>query len=285
MVMFNTCSCCTPTYMVVAALIGALCISGLGKVLKHTFPSAKLGMKIYKYISMLANILILLVAIAYGVLSSNENARRFVFSKIIEAGAVYPSPLDSLRCANIQNLHGRVLEIGPGPGTNFRCWQNNTSITEWVGVEPNPYFQQRQVVESEARNISFPVSTVWLKGEHVDIEPESFDHVVGTHVLCSVDDVRMVLKQVHRALKPNGTYHFMEHVAAPEGSSLEGWQQFFAPAFFVVGNGCRFKTLWNDLSPNTGLKGFDVELNFVDASEHVPFSIIAPHVKGIAVKL
>ena len=25
----------------------------------------------------------------------------------------------------------RVLEIGPGPGTNFKCMQNNTRITEW----------------------------------------------------------------------------------------------------------------------------------------------------------
>jgi SAM-dependent methyltransferase len=141
------------------------------------------------------------------------------------------------------------------------------------------------MVESVARNISFPTRTVWLKGEHVDIDPGTFDFVVGTHVLCSVDDVGVVLKQVSRALKPGGAYIFMEHVAAPHGSSLAGWQQLFAPFFHVVGNGCKFKTLWNDLSPNTGLKGFDVELNMVDASEFVPFSLIAPHVTGIATKL
>lgn len=40
--------------------------------------------------------------------------------------------------------------------------------------------------------------------------------VVATHVLCSVDDIDAVLAQVSRALKPGGTYHFMEHVATQE---------------------------------------------------------------------
>lgn len=285
MSVFNACPCCVSTGLLIYGGGVAIVLLGFGKVLELTFPNAKLGIKVYKYISAILSVVIALVAIAYGVLSTNESVRSFAFAKMMEAGATGSNPMDALRCATIQNLSGRVLEIGPGPGTNFRCWQNNTAITEWVGVEPNAYFQKRQLAESVTRNISFPVSTVWLKGEHLDVKPESFDYVVGTHVLCSVDDVDSVLKQVSRALKPHGEYHFMEHVAAEEGSSLRGWQQFFAPAFHVIGNGCKFKALWNNLSPNTGLKGFDVELNFVDAADSVPFPLIAPHVTGIAIKL
>jgi SAM-dependent methyltransferase len=247
-------------------------------------PKQKTGVKVFKCVSFLFNIVVVLVAVFFGVLTTNSTARNFVFYKIIEKGAAYPNPLDELRCANIKHLSGRVLEIGPGPGTNFRCWQNNTAITEWVGVEPNPFFKEKLAAESLARNVTFPMSTVWLKGENVDVEPGSFDNVVGTHVLCSVDDVYAVMKQVRRALKPGGTYYFTEHVAAEEGTSLHGWQQMFAPVFQVVGNGCKFKTLWRDLTATAALTGFDVNLKRIDAAEYVPFPLIAPHVTGTAVK-
>eukprot|EP00286_Rhodomonas_abbreviata_P012753 CAMPEP_0181326032 /NCGR_PEP_ID=MMETSP1101-20121128/21263_1 /TAXON_ID=46948 /ORGANISM="Rhodomonas abbreviata, Strain Caron Lab Isolate" /LENGTH=136 /DNA_ID=CAMNT_0023434421 /DNA_START=12 /DNA_END=422 /DNA_ORIENTATION=- len=131
-------------------------------------------------------------------------------------------------------------------------------------------------------NISFPISTVWLRGENVDIIPESFDYVVGSHVLCSVDNVRQVLKQVKRALKPGGTYYFTEHIAAPTESPLRPWQELLEPVFNVVANGCKFKSLWLDLSEETGLPGFDVSVRFMDAPIPIPF--LQPHLQGQAVK-
>ena len=270
---------------VVMTLLGGAIFSimVIEQLLKYLFPKAKTGIKLFNYVSRFLNIAILMIAIFLGVLSTNENARNFTFSRMITSMSSYPNPMDAMRCEPIQHIHGRVLEIGPGPGTNFRCWQNNTRITEWVGVEPNPYFQEVQAAQSRKMNISFPTRTVWLKGENVDIEPESFDFVVGSHVLCSVDDVSMVLRQVKRALKPGGVYHFMEHVSAPAGSALDGWQQFFAPLFYVVGNGCKFKSLWSDLRADAGLSGFEVSLKFVDAN--IPISLIVPHVSGTATKL
>mmetsp|Transcript_67846 Transcript_67846/g.133462 ORF Transcript_67846/g.133462 Transcript_67846/m.133462 type:complete len:290 (-) Transcript_67846:83-952(-) len=278
------CACCLSTVVLASLGCVALFVFSIGQLLAYTLPKQKLGLKIYKGLSTLLNLIIVVVAIFFGVLTTNEDVRNYTFYKIIERGAVYPNPMDDLRCANIRNLSGRVLEIGPGPGTNFRCWQNNTAITEWVGVEPNPFFKEKLTTESQARNITFPMRTVWLKGENVDVDPGTFDYVVGTHVLCSVDDVYAVLRQVSRALKPLGTYHFMEHVAARESSTLHTWQQIFAPIFHVVGNGCKFKTLWNDLSSTAGLVGFDVNLEFVDASAIVPIPLIAPHITGTAVK-
>lgn len=285
MFVLSPCACCLSSAVLAGLGVVALAIMGVGKLLTFLFPQAKLGHKVYKYLAMAMNVVILLVAVFYGVMTTNEKVRNFVFYKMIERGAAYPNAMDSFRCANIQHLSGRVLEIGPGPGTNFRCWMNNSQITEWVGVEPNPFFQEKLISEKGARNISFPTSTVWLKGENVDIEPASFDYVVGTHVLCSVDDVRTVLKQVSRALKPGGVYYFTEHVAAPQDSSLYNWQQLFGPLFYVVGNGCQFKTLWNDISAATGLPGCDVKLQHVDATKDVPIFLIAPHITGTATKL
>ena len=89
-----------------------------------------------------------------------------------------------------------------------------------------------------------------------------------------------------RALKPGGTYYFMEHVAAPPGSLLHISQFLLEPFFNIVGNGCRFRTLWrelsNDLSAGGGLEGFDVQLQHLDAP--IPLPPLIPHVIGTATK-
>ena len=67
-----------------------------------------------------------------------------------------------------------MLELGPGPGTNFKCMFGNDLITEWVGVEPNTYFRAPQADMIIHYNISFPTRTVWLEGENEDIDVGSY---------------------------------------------------------------------------------------------------------------
>ena len=40
----------------------------------------------------------------------------------------------------------------------------------------------------------------------------SFDAVIETLVFCSVSDVDQSLKEIHRVLKPSGTFYFLDHV-------------------------------------------------------------------------
>ena len=47
-------------------------------------------------------------------------------------------------------------------------------------------------LQKQKYNISFDTRLTWLKGEDIDVENESFDAVIGTHVLCSVSDVDQV---------------------------------------------------------------------------------------------
>ena len=123
-----------------------------------------------------------------------------------------------------------------------------------------------------------------MKGENIDVESESFDYVIGTHVLCSVDSVSEVLKQVSRALKLHGTYIFYEHVLSPDDENLRWYQELFAPIFFYVGNGCKFRELWKDVSgETTHLPNFEVNVSHIIAP--VPMPIIKPHISGYAVKM
>jgi ubiquinone/menaquinone biosynthesis C-methylase UbiE len=120
----------------------------------------------------------------------------------------------------------------------------------------------------------------------LDIVPESFDYVVGTHVLCSVTDIYQVLKQVKRALKPGGKYVFVEHVVAQK--EKEPWlyytQLMMQPVINIIGNGCLFKDTWNYLSPQTGLPGFEI-VQLEHRALNMPIPALNPHIFGVAKKV
>lgn len=212
----GACPCCVSTALFLTLAAGFVVINVVQRVVERLVPSASLLGKACRLTAILSHALVVVVAIGLGALNASPSLRSFVFYKFaMRVLAGDNAAVDSPRCELVSRLSGRVLEIGPGPGTNFRCWSNNSDIVEWVGVEPNTFFDEHLQREKQLRNVSFPISTIWLNGEDdIDVEPQSFDFVVGTHVLCSVSDVYKVLAQVRRALKPGGEYVFLEHVVA-----------------------------------------------------------------------
>uniref|UniRef100_T1IX62 Methyltransferase type 11 domain-containing protein n=1 Tax=Strigamia maritima TaxID=126957 RepID=T1IX62_STRMM len=117
----------------------------------------------------------------------------------------------------------RILEIGPGPGTNFEFFPKNCKL---VCYDPNSYFKtalfQRlkqfpdvhleRLVNSGAESL-------------VDTEDESVDAVVSAFVLCSVQNLDAVFKEINRVLAPvrNNTKHEFIHYYAWFRST---WQKF-----------------------------------------------------------
>merc|ERR1740121_2677666 len=106
------------------------------------------------------------------------------------------------------------MEFGSGPGANFKCFDKDLKISEYVAVEPNSHFHNALLKEKERRDLNFPLEIVGLKGENIDVPKDdygSFDVVISTHVLCSVDSPELVLQNADRVLKPGGRYIFFEH--------------------------------------------------------------------------
>ena len=190
---------------------------------------------------------------------------------------------------------GRVLEIGSGPGTNFRCFENNNnssidgggSIESYVAVEPNPYFEEEMRKEHATRGLSFPLDIVGIQGEELDVPSDSFDVVLMTHVLCSVSSVESVLMNAERAVKPGGRIIFMEHVIAPDGTFTRLVQRAVAEMMTIVGNGCQFKNLRRAFEERYTLGSglFDLTLleNF-EAPMPAFMYFVRPHIKGVVTK-
>ena len=117
---------------------------------------------------------------------------------------------DQNRTRLLEDLTGRVLELGCGAGFNFARYPQ--TVTEVIGIEPEPYMRER--AERAAAGAPVPVKVIAGEADHLPLDAESVDGAVCSLVLCSVPDQDSALAELHRVLRPGGRLHFYEHVAA-----------------------------------------------------------------------
>lgn len=133
-----------------------------------------------------------------------------------------PESLRRLRVANLAGLTGRVLEVGAGTGTNFAHYP--AGVTEVIAIEPERRLAEVARAAAAAAPVPVIVSTAAI--EEFSAE-QSFDAVVCSLVLCSVDDPDSVVRELYSMLKPGGELRYLEHVA---GVGLRGTLQKAADA-------------------------------------------------------
>ncbi|KAJ0038450.1 hypothetical protein Pint_22795 [Pistacia integerrima] len=180
------------------------------------------------------------------------------------------------------NLRGnaeKVLEIGIGTGPNLKYYASDPNI-QVFGVDPNK--KMEKYAQAAAVAAGLPLTNFkFLRavGEAIPMSDESVDAVVGTLVLCSVEDVAMTLQEVKRVLKPGGNYIFVEHVAAKDGTLVKFWQSVLDPIQQTVADGCHLtRETGKDIS-EAGFSGLELGNVFLSNA-----SLINPHVYGIACK-
>lgn len=93
-----------------------------------------------------------------------------------------------------------LLEIGMGTGANFQFYPFGCRVT---GTDPNPNVEKYLLKNiAENQHLRFE-GFILASGEDLhQVLDSSVDMVVGTLVLCYVADVRVVLKEVLRVLRP-----------------------------------------------------------------------------------
>jgi ubiquinone/menaquinone biosynthesis C-methylase UbiE len=188
-------------------------------------------------------------------------------------GGHYDAFVEERKKRLFQGLTGTLVEIGAGTGPNLRHLPPELMV---VGVEPNPFMHRHFLRES--RNGGPPAALIHGRAEALPFRDESVDAVLSTLVLCSVPETDRVLREVLRVLRAGGTFLFMEHVAAPEGSWLRRVQAFVRPAWRAVGDGCEPDRNTEEHLLRAGFKNVQVE-RFA-----VPLPIVSPHIAGVAVK-
>jgi SAM-dependent methyltransferase len=131
----------------------------------------------------------------------------------------------------LADARGRVLEIGAGTGFNLPHYP--AGIEELVVTEPNAGMLRR----ARRRGSGRPMTFVKATAESLPFEDSSFDTVVSTLVLCSVEDVDRALAEIHRVLRPGGQLIFVEHVRSDDPRTAR-WQDRLERPWHVLADGC-----------------------------------------------
>jgi ubiquinone/menaquinone biosynthesis C-methylase UbiE len=121
------------------------------------------------------------------------------------------------RAELISQAEGRTLELGAGSGINLVHY--TAKVTELVITEPSPHMVKHLESElTKERGRCGSVKLLCAGAESLPFEDTSFDTIVATYILCTTPDPTLVLREIHRLLRPGGRYLFVEHVHAGEGT-------------------------------------------------------------------
>jgi ubiquinone/menaquinone biosynthesis C-methylase UbiE len=154
-----------------------------------------------------------------------------------------------LACAS-----GRVLELGAGTGLNLRHYSGG--VEHLVLTEPATPMLSR--LRRRARRSALDCTVVSAGAESLPFEDDSFDTVVSTLVLCTVNDPRRVIDEIARVLRPGGQLLFLEHVRA-DSRRLARWQDRLHGPWHAFAAGCNANRATIELLRESDLEVREVE--------------------------
>ena len=168
----------------------------------------------------------------------------------------------------LSQASGRVLEIGAGTGLNVEHYTDR--VTDLVLAEPEEPMARRlrarvvkgKVVEAPCEGLPFP--------------DDSFDTVVSTLVLCTVDDTERAMAEIARVLAPGGRLLLLEHVRSTDPKRAK-WQDRLEKPWHWVARGCHCN---RDTAADLARAGFKVEVESTRVPKAVP--LVEPAIVGVA---
>ena len=137
------------------------------------------------------------------------------------------------RQALLADVKGDVLEIGFGTGLNLRHYPE--AVQKLTVVDPNPGMSA--IARKRIALSNLTVDNQILSGESLPMADNAFDSVVSTWTLCSIPKIEQALEEIHRVLKPDGRFFFIEHGRSPD-PGIQNWQDRLTPIQKVIADGC-----------------------------------------------
>jgi ubiquinone/menaquinone biosynthesis C-methylase UbiE len=184
-----------------------------------------------------------------------ELYNKYILPKLIN-GLMQKGDVSLERQKYVPLAKGVVLEIGAGSGTNLPYYK---SITKLYALEPSK--ELWKLAESRLKDVSFPVEMLTASAEHIPLPDASVDTVTSTWTMCSIPNVPLALKEMHRVLKPNGNLIFIEHGYSPD-KGVARLQTILTPVWKHIAGGCHLDRKIDELIKKTGFEIKELKLEY-----------------------
>ncbi len=146
--------------------------------------------------------------------------------------------LRRLRRRLIPHLDGCVLEIGVGTGANLPLYVTSPEddvrvVAMDIDAQMLSLARRRWARGRRRADVSFAQADA----QRLPFAGETFDHVVGSLVFCSIDDPIVALQEICRTLRPGGWLWLLEHVRG-EGVPLRWLTEALAGPWLRLSHSC-----------------------------------------------
>lgn len=135
------------------------------------------------------------------------------------------------RSSLLAGARGRVLEVGAGTGLNLSHYPGH--LIELILTEPDSSMYRRLLRRAGGR-----ATVVAAPAHRLPFADASFDTVVSTLVLCTVEDPAATLREIRRVLRRDGQLLLIEHVRS-RARSLAALQRLLRRPWASFARGCR----------------------------------------------
>jgi ubiquinone/menaquinone biosynthesis C-methylase UbiE len=184
--------------------------------------------------------------------------------------------LARMRHELLADASGSVLELGAGTGHNLEHYTK--SVTRLVMCEPDPYMARRlrERLSREGTAAGNP-SVIEAPAEDLPFDDGSFDVVVATLVLCTVEEPMEAIAEARRVLVEGGRLLYLEHVRS-NSPRLAGWQDRLRRPWGFIAAGCHPNRATDQLLAGAG---FWIDSMERDRMPKAP-PIVRPLIRGVA---
>ncbi|MBI1405952.1 MAG: methyltransferase domain-containing protein [Caulobacter sp.] len=168
-------------------------------------------------------------------------------------------PITYQRKKVVPRAAGKVLELGIGGGMNL-AFYDPAKVSSVSGVDPSDELRVR--AEAAPRPEGLKVDIQAGTAEQLPFEDHSFDCVVCTFTLCTVQSPAAALAEAKRVLKPGGRFLFCEHGLAPD-DGVAKWQRRIEPVWKRLAGGCHLTRPVGATLTAAGLSISDIETMYL----------------------
>jgi len=151
----------------------------------------------------------------------------------------------------VSGLKGKVLEVGSGTGVNFSFYNKDAEVT---ALEPSaPMIKVSKTKNCNCSKIDYVNNGITDDILFNYVDEKSFDNIISTLVLCTVDNPKKAIANYKRLLKPNGKLIVLEHIHSTSKKDRI-LQNIANPFWNVFSEGCNLNRNTDQLIIEGGFK-------------------------------